>query len=202
MSQASKNRAAQLAAQFKAQSQKALEEKWTKEVSLPIPSIAPDFVFTFIAQRVDLASLLYAGQLPEAFARQILSDRRQRTDEEAAEDFLNESSAEEKKAALEFQTMIAREVCKAPKLVFRDPQNDEEIDLRALPFSGNLIIALFNYAMNLSPDVPVGLTDGGQTTVKAVETFPEGRAGGELPDAGTNVPNVRAAAVASPENRG
>lgn len=180
----SKSRAAELAAQFKQQTEKAFEQNWRKEVKLPIPSIAPDFVFEFIAQRVDITSLLYNGQLPENFAKQILANRKEATRDEIAQEFLDEASAEEKKASLDFQVKIAQEVCFAPKLVLREPQSDEEIDLRTLPFSGNLIIALFNYAMGLSPDVPVATTDGGQTSLKAVETFPDGVPGSELPGAG------------------
>lgn len=182
----SKSKAALLAAQFREQTEKAFEQNWRKEVSLPIPAIAPDFVFTFIAQRVDITSLLYNGQLPETFAKQILASRKEATREDLAEEFLDEASAEEKQASLDFQVRIAQEVCFAPKLVFRDPESEEEIDLRTLPFSGNLIIALFNYAMGLSPDVPVATLDGGETTVKAVETFPDGLSGGELPGAGSD----------------
>lgn len=202
MNQTSKARGAAMAAQFRANAEKALNEKWTKEVTLPIPSISPDFQFTFIAQRVDLTSLLYAGQLPEAFAKQILANKRELSQEEAADDFLNNTTADEKKASLEFQVKIVQEVCLAPKLVFRDPESDDEVDLRALPFSGNLIIALFNYAMGLSPDVPVQMTDGGETTVKAVETFPDGTSGPELPGTGNSVPNVRAVAGGETQNRG
>lgn len=198
----SKARAAALAAQFRSQSQKVLAENWTKEVALPVPSVAPDFVFTFIAQRVDLTSLLYGGQLPETFAKQILANRREQTQEEVAEEFLDDSTAEQKQAALDFQVKIAQEVCLAPKLVFREPQSDEEIDLRSLPFSGNLIIALFNYAMGLSPDVPVALTNGGETTVKAVETFPDGAPRVEFSDAGQDGAGSGPALVFSAENRG
>jgi hypothetical protein len=197
----SRNRAAQLAAQFKQQTEKAFEQNWRKEVSMPIPTIAPGFVFTFIAQRVDITSLLYNGQLPETFAKQILANRREASREEIAEDFLNEASAEEKKASLDFQVKIAQEVCYAPKLVFHDPENEEEIDLRKLPFSGNLIIALFNYAMGLSPDVPVATTDGGQTSLKAVETFPEGLQRGELPGAGPDSPEPGAGRKRAAQDR-
>lgn len=188
-------RAAALAAQFKQQSQKALAEQWTAEVNLPIPSIAPDFVFTFVAQRIDITSLLYAGELPEAFTKIVFGDRKEKKSrEELAEEFLDENSAEEKKASLQFQIEIAQQVCREPKLVFADPQDDTEVDLRKLPFSGNLIIALFNYAMGLSPDVPVKTLDGGATTLRAVEKFPDGAPGTPLPGPGDVVPNVGAVA--------
>lgn len=179
-------KAAALAAQFRTQTDKAIAEQWTREVSLPIPSIAPDFVFQFVARRIDATSMLYAGELPEHFTRLILGDADDVGD--AAEP--RRVSAEEKRAALEFQVKIAQEVCMAPKLVFGDPKDETEIDLRQLPFSGNLILALFNYAMNLSPDVPVKTTEGGSTSLAAVETFPAGTRGAQLPGAGDVGANV------------
>jgi hypothetical protein len=179
MSKIQKSRAAALAAQFKDNANRALKETWTREVKLPIPSIAPDFVFEFVAQRVDITSLLYNGQLPETFAKQLLEARSDGSREQVEREFIDNATAEEKKASLDFQIKIAQEVCREPKLVFHDPTSDEEIDLRTLPFSGNLIIALFNYAMGLSPDVPVE-TEGGAQPLKAVESFRDGAA---LPDA-------------------
>lgn len=184
------DKATALAAQFKAQAEKAMTEQWTREVSLPVPSIAPDFVFTFIARRVDATSMLYAGELPEHFTRLILGD----ADDVAEGAEPRKVSADEKRAALEFQIKIAQEVCMAPRLVFADPKDETEVDLRKLPFSGNLILALFNYAMNLSPDVPVATTEGGSTSLAAVETFPAGGGGAQLSGAGDVGANVGAVA--------
>jgi hypothetical protein len=192
MSKPNGTRAMALAQQFKQQTARVIEEKYRVEVKLPIPSIAPDFVFEFVAQRVDVTSLLYNGQLPETFAKQILGARREaRSEDEITQEFLDDATAAEKQAALDFQIKIAQEVCYAPKLVFREPVNDEEIDVRTLPFSGNLIIALFNYAMGLSPDVPVGLTDGTTTTVEAVSNFPDGAQGPQSARAGADGAQLR-----------
>lgn len=182
-----KARAAALAAQFKSQAAK-IEETATAEVRLPIPSVASDFVFEFIGRRIDLNSLLIAGQLPEAYARKLLgaklddmpADKEaqlQRAIEEA-----NQMTADERKANLDFQRDVALKVCVAPRLVFREAQGDDEIDLREIPWSGDLIAALFQWAMSLSPEVPVAQTDGEETTVAAVETFPVGASSEKLSD--------------------
>lgn len=76
------------------------------------------------------------------------------------------------------------------------------LDLSDVPFSGDLIIALFNYAMGLSPDVPVPTTDGGETTIKAVETFPDGIPGAEPVDAGANGQASGDGDIKAAENRG
>lgn len=76
------------------------------------------------------------------------------------------------------------------------------LDLSDIPFSGDLIIALFNYAMGLSPDVPVPTTDGGETTIKAVETFPDGIPGAEPVNAGANGATSGNGNVEAAENRG
>lgn len=164
------NRAAALAAQFKKQA-KAITSQ-TVEVKLPVPEIAPDFVFEFIGRRVDIMSMLYSGVLPESLARTLLEKRRAAgLSDDSAVEIAEEMSAEEQLAILDFQRKIACEVCVAPKLVFRDTVSAEEIDLRDWEHAGKLIVALFNYAMKLSPDVPVATTDGGAEPLKAVESF-------------------------------
>lgn len=192
MSKQNGSRAKELAAQFKQGARKAVDETWTKQVRLPIPSIAPDFVFEFVAKRVDLATMMYAGQLPDFFSRQILL-RRQDASDVAAE--LQEESLEEKKASLDLMVKLALAVCAEPKLVLRDPVDDSEVDLREWPFSGNIIEALFRYAMGLSPDVPVEMTDGGETTVKAVETFPDSAQESSLPSPSDKLPEFRPFAI-------
>lgn len=166
------NRAAALAAQFKKQA-KAITSQ-TVEVKLPVPEIAPDFVFEFIGRRVDIMTMLYSGVLPESLARALLEKRRAvdlSNIEDSAIEMAEEMSADEQLAILDFQRKIACEVCVAPKLVFREPASAEEIDLRDWEHAGKLIVALFNYAMRLSPDVPVATTDGGAEPLKAVESF-------------------------------
>lgn len=164
------NRAAALAAQFKKQT-KAIATQ-TIEVKLPIPEIAPDFVFEFIGRRVDIMSMLYSGVLPESLARTLLEKRQAAglSDDNAVE-IAEGMSANEQLAILDFQRKIACEVCVAPKLVFREAASAEEIDLREWEHAGKLIVALFNYAMQLSPDVPVATTDGGAEPLKAVQSF-------------------------------
>jgi hypothetical protein len=186
-----KQRGAALAAQFRAQAQKTVEQVYTAEVRLPIPEIAPGFVFEFIGQRVDINSMLVAGELPEAFARKILAGRVEDQEidkEEAMQRAIHEASlmsVDEKNANLEFQRKIAIKACVSPRLVMQEPTDDEEVDLRALPFAGNLITALFSWAMNgLSPEVPVATVGGEATTVQAVENFSVTSPRAELPDVG------------------
>lgn len=182
-----KERAAALAAQFKAQAEK-YQEAATAEVSLPIPSIAPDFVFHFVGRRVDMNSLLIAGELPESMARKILDAKREDLSadkEEQLQRALDEAAQltlEEKQANIEFQKRIALKVCLEPKLVFHEPKDETEIDLRDVPYAGELIVALFSWAMELSPGVPVATTEGKETTVDAVENFSPQSPGPKLPE--------------------
>jgi hypothetical protein len=233
----SKSRGAAMAAQFKTNAAKVVEENWERPARIHIPAIAPDFYFEFIARRVDITSLLYSGELPESFSNQVLRANVAPGDREAAQERAEEMQAqmtpEDRKASLDFQVKLAKQVCVAPRLMFVDAERaelekkereltaavnkvrdddpmrhalmievgdvmarrtrfemlaaaDDTLDLSDVPFSGDLIIALFNYAMGLSPDVPVATTDGGQTTLQAVETFPDGVSGQEPIDAGDN----------------
>lgn len=181
-----KTKGAAMAAQFKAQAAKVIEAT-SVDVRLPIPAIAPDFVFEFVGRRIDFNSMLMAGELPESFARQILEAKRQELppDKDAALEKAMEKamalSVEEKQENIEFQKTVAQRVCLSPRLVFREAVDDDEIDLRGVPFSGDLIIALFEWAMDLSPEVPVKLVDGEETTVKAVENFSPEAQPAELP---------------------
>lgn len=178
-------RAAALAAQFRRNLSQVAPK--TATVRLPIPDIAPDFVFEFVAKRVDIESMLYAGMLPERLALTLMAQRDEAGGD--AEATAARMTAQEQLAMLDFQRRIACEVCVEPRLVFRAPENDGEIDLREIPYAGNLIVALFTYAMNLSPDVPVA-TATGETTVEAVESFRDEPA---LHDAGDNGKAVRPA---------
>lgn len=164
MSNTAPTRAAELAAQFRANA--ARVEFLTAEVELSIPSIAPDFKFKFVARRIDILTLLHGGVLPEALAQQLLESR-----ERGGEEFAETLTGEETLQLLRFQQHVARQVCVAPKLVFH-PAGEGEIDLREVPFAGELITALFKYAMALSPDVPVATTEG-ETDVQAVANFRE-----------------------------
>lgn len=163
MSNTAPTRAAELAAQFRANA--ARVEFPTAEVELSIPSIAPDFKFKFVARRIDILTLLHGGVLPEALAQQLLESR------ERGEEFAETLTGEETLQLLRFQQHVARQVCVAPKLVFH-PAGEGEIDLREVPFAGELITALFKYAMALSPDVPVPTTEG-ETDLRAVANFRE-----------------------------
>lgn len=185
------SRGSALAAQFRNQA-KAVQQ--TATVKLPIPSIAPDFVFEFVARRINLYSLLFAGKLPESLSAALLGAKDPETAERVAENATETAQAmtlPEQLEMLEFQWRIAQEVCVEPRLVMSDSKSEEEIDLRQVDFAGQLIIALYNYAMNLSREVPVATADGQATTVGAVETFPSV---GELPNAGADGAAVRQAA--------
>lgn len=174
------SRGVRFAAQFKRRI--AAVAPPTTIVHLPIPSISPDFVFEFEARRISIESLLYSGALPEKLALTLIGN--QTTTAPA------ELSGAEQLQILEFQRRIACEVCVSPRLVFRDVLADDEIDLRNVPYAGSIIVALFQYAMNLSPDVPVS-TQSGETTVDAVERF---RAQSALSDAGDDGTPVRSTA--------
>lgn len=178
-------RAATLAAQFKRNLAKV--QPRTAIVQLPIPDIAPDFVFEFVAKRVDIESMLYSGMLPERLAVTLMS---QRDDGPAtdAETIAARMTPQEQVQMLDFQRRIACEVCVEPRLVFREPEHEGEIDLREVPYAGNLIVALFQYAMALSPDVPVATAGGWETTVEAVSSFRDEPA---LHDAGDDGAAVR-----------
>lgn len=235
----STSRGAAMAAQFKANASKVVSENWERPARIHIPTIAPDFYFEFIARRIDITSLLYSGELPESFSNQVLRANVAPGDRAAAEEraaeMQEQMTPEDRKASLDFQVKLAKQVCVAPRLMFvaaeraelekktnevkaiflksaeDDPirndlmieiaeisrqraifeqlaGSDDTLDLTDIPFSGDLIIALFNYAMGLSPDVPVRTTDGGVTDLKAVETFPDGIRGEKPIDAGANGP--------------
>jgi hypothetical protein len=170
-----------LATQFRQQLAKVKPQ--TAIIKLAIPEIAVDFVFEFEAQRPNVQSMLVAGVLPESLARTILEinspDAAAKVAEDAAEE-VDRMSVEEQIRLFEFQRKIAIETCVNPKLVFRDVIDPNEIDLRTVPFADKLISALYRYGMTgLAPGVPVATMDGGETTVAAVETFPDGA---ELPN--------------------
>ena len=181
-----------LATQFRQQAAKI--KPVTALVKLPIPSIADGFVFEFVARRIDIASMLMAGTLPESMARMILEIRTPDAVakiEEEAQIEAEQMGAKEQLDLLQFQKKIALQVCVEPQLVFRDVVDPGEIDLRGIEFADKLIAALYGYAMGLSPAVPVVTTDGGETTVAAVETFPPKP---EFSDAGADGAAVRQAA--------
>ncbi|TXH50669.1 MAG: hypothetical protein E6Q97_19970 [Desulfurellales bacterium] len=166
------SRGAALAAQLRTQIH-ALPVATTL-VRLPIPEIAEGFIFEFEARRVDINSLLMGGAIPESLARTILEIRTPEAAERVAEEARAEAErmpVEEQLQLIEFQKRIAIEVCHEPKLVYRPVCAANEIDLREVPFADKLIRALYGYAMGLSPAVPVARTDGGETTVDAVEEF-------------------------------
>lgn len=179
-----------LASQLMAQA--AAHQSETAFVRLPIPDITPDFVFEFQARRVNIQSMLVAGVLPESLARMILEIRTPDAMAKIEEDAGLEAetmSAEDQFKVLEFQRRIAFEVCADPVLVLHEPAAKNEVDLRTIPFADKLVRALYSYAMGLSVGVPVATTEGGETTVEAVETFHQVP---ELPHAHTDGASVRA----------
>ena len=166
----------------------------TQLVRLPIPEIEEGFVFEFEAKRIDINSLLMSGALPESMARTILEIRTPEAAERVADEArtaAEKMTVEEQLQLIEFQKRIAIEVCYEPKLVYRPVIAANEIDLREVPFADKLIRALYAYGMGLSPAVPVARTDGGETTVQAVEEF---RGGAELSDTLAHGAPVRTAA--------
>lgn len=179
-----------LASQLMAQA--AAHQSETAFVRLPIPEIAPDFVFEFQARRVSIQSMLVAAILPESLAKMILEIRTPDAVAKIEEDASLEAesmSTEDQFKILEFQRTIACEVCADPVLVIHEPKQKNEVDLRTIPFADKLVKALYSYAMGLSPAVPVPTTEGGETTVEAVETFHQVP---ELPDPRTDGASVRA----------
>lgn len=140
----------------------------TAEVYLPVPGLGPDFRFHFIARRIDLAQMLYSGALPERLALIFLS-----SDKKNVEKVFAGLSPQEQMTMMGLQRKMAVAVCKEPRLVYSETPAPGELSMYTL--RQEVITALFLYAMQMSPDVPVAI-DGANgesesVTVGAVETF-------------------------------
>lgn len=205
-----KSRAAELAAQFKAKQKKVKPLSPTAPVSLLIKGVENEdgspLYFDCELRRVDVATMITGGQLPEYLAQKVMAQsangQSQAQQLEAAQERLATMTPGEVGAMLSFQVRVAQFACVAPKLVFRTPESDDELDMREIEYSGNIISAIFNYSQGLSPDIPIATTDGGMTTLAAVETFPDGVQRGELPGPGDDGETPGAVNSALAEDRG
>lgn len=201
------NRGADLAAQFRKQTAVA-----RKEVDLPIPGIpgSPDFRFRCILRRIDVLTLIRHSVLPDRMKRTILGLKSeeqvadlQTAADAAARERVAEMTIDDLEAIRAFQREVAQKTCLAPKIVYEDSDDAAAINLspEECEFGHQIVEALYNYAMGLSPDVPVATMDGGETTVAAVEEFPQGVPGGAVPVDRADGEELQPPAVAAPRNR-
>lgn len=176
-----------LATQFKTKAAAA-----RKVVDLPIPGIPgdPNFKFTCILRRIDVLTLIKGSALPDRLKHTLLGlkpaevvDDIKAKAEEITKERIGAMTIEDIEAIQAFQRTVAVKTCLAPKIVFEPTDDPEAINLDPdeCEFGPQIVEALYNYGMNLSPDVPVATTDGGETTVKAVETFPDSAPGDAVP---------------------
>lgn len=144
----------------KHRAEKAKQEP-TAEVKLPSGEV-------FTLRRPPLHIWVSTGKIPQHFIRQARKlidapEGAQPTDDEA----LN---------ALKFMGDIVRYACVSPRIK-EDPGPDEDAIDPSEFIEGDFEF-IFQWATNQAPDVPV-LTEGGQTSVEALESFrDEGRGGG------------------------
>lgn len=175
--------AATLAAQFQKQASFA-----RKEVDLPIPGIPnmPEFKFRCVLRRIDALTLVRKSVLPDALKRMILGLKPEKdvadikaAAEEAARSRVEQMTIEDLEAIREFQREVAQKTCIAPKIAYSPTDDPGTINLASdeCEFGHQIVEALYNYAMGLSPAVPVPMVDGGETTVAAVEEFSDSSPG-------------------------
>lgn len=173
-------RAKELAAQFKTKATAA-----RKAIELPVPLVTdPDFTFPCVVRRVDVVAFVTAPNagLPEQFANQLLGIKPGRIDElkakaeEVAAEQTQSMTLDDLKAIQDFQRRIAQQTCLEPRIVFEATDDEGAIDLSSPDFAhcaNEIVTALYNYGMSMSPDVPVRIAGGAETTLKAVESFRE-----------------------------
>ena len=132
----------------------------TALVEIQINAIRPGFKFKFLARRLDLLSFLYNGSLPEVLAAELMAATPEQS-ERMAEMLTLDQARREKLSGMDqaklinFQRMLAKQVCVSPKLVEGPALEPGQVSLDTLPFAGHIILALFNYALMLSPGVPI-----------------------------------------------
>lgn len=198
MSAETKSRAAAMAQQFKQKAAKTKPLSPSAEVSLEIPDVFMEdgspFVFECELRRVDISVLYAGGHLPEYLVNTLISKGISGDSEELKKQAKSRASDLTPKQMNEIfahQIRVAQFSCVAPKLVFHEPEDESELDMRQFEFSGQIIAAIYAYASNGAPDVPVPTADGGSTTLKAVENFRDDAQGHEPVDAGNGSPESR-----------
>ncbi len=187
------NRAKELAAQFKSKAQAA-----RKAIELPVPlATDPDFVFPCVLRRLDVVVFVTAPNagLPEHFANTLLGLKPGRAEElkEKAADIAQEEtermSLDDLRSITLFQRRVAQETCLEPRIVFEASDDEGAIDLSAPEFAhcaDEIVTALYNYGMRLSPDVPVNV-GGNEVSLKSVESFREESAPFDVGDDGAEL---------------
>lgn len=185
----SNNRAAELAARFKEKAQAA-----RKEIELPVPLASdPGFTFPCVVRRVDLVTLVTAKEagLPEHFVNSILgtiNPEKLQSLKDAAADAASEAqqqgyTVEDLRAIGQFIRKVAQETCLEPYIYFSkdqsyDPELNQEaaIDLDAFEYAHcaeEIIKALYEYGLKLSPDVPVKMKGGQEASLESIGNFPQ-----------------------------
>lgn len=153
------------------------QETPTAEVEIQIDAIRPGFKFKFVARRLDLLTFLYNGSLPEVLAAELMAATAEQSDRLAEILTLSENRREkltglDQAKLMNFQRMLAVQVCVAPKLVEGPALNAGEVSLATLPFAGHIVVALFHYALMLSPGVPVPVEGEKEVDLQQVKNFP------------------------------
>jgi len=148
------------------------------EISLPIPALGEDYTFDCKARRIDLASLIYNKALPQSMALLLLGDNNNQYGDlknalDQAQKDAAKMSGKDTLDVLDFMWDMAKKICVEPILIdgTEEDENEGEIALRACEGSAHIIQAIYQYGMNMSPALPVKLTDGQETSVPKVERF-------------------------------
>lgn len=156
------------------------------EIDLPVEGVPgqPDFKFRCVLRRLDFFTLIKNAKLPEHLARELMGASSAETLARAEEEAMKQArqmSIDDIRALNDFMADVAMKTCVEPRLVWNEPEAEDSIDLATCEIGPQLVQALYFYAMNLSPDVAVRLTNGTEAPLDAVATF---RDGAELPNAG------------------
>lgn len=150
----------------------------TAEVSIPVPQLGEGYTFDCIAKRIDLATLIYNKSLPQSMALLLLGDKKYTDLNQAVKDAEADAEAmtgSETIDVLEFMFQMAKRVCVEPVLIDGTEEDEQEGELALrdpkIEGSAHIIRAIYQYGMGMSPDVPVALIDGQETSVPKVERF-------------------------------
>lgn len=199
------NRAASLAAKFKEKAKAA-----RKEIELPVPlPNDPDFVFPCVVRRIDIVTMVTAPSagLPEQFVNDILGtvSPERLAELKSAGDQIKEGMKQRGMTVPELQSIqkfirrVAQETCLEPRIVFADDDTpdagDDCIYLDCPEFahcSAEIIQALYDYGVNLSPAVPIRMKDDSEASLESIGNFPEKPT---LPNAVHDGGEIRAASV-------
>jgi hypothetical protein len=198
MSKHNGSRAVSLAAQFK---DRAQASRIAVELSVPLPN-DPRFVFSCVVRRIDVITLVTSPDagLPEHFVSSILGvkapDRLEELQQKAAEiadETTRQMTVADLQAIQRFQRKVAQETCLEPRIVFEETDDEGAINLSDPAFAHcaqEIVSALYNYGMRLSPDVPVKMRGDREASLESIQRFPVNPAlPGDLHD-GSEIPQA------------